>query len=243
MADEQKLSEVRGAVDDFQVNFANLLEAGLFREADVNETGGPAASALRELQNSREAVEAGRVADAEEALMRGRVLVESAVHREGLPWRWIHIYQIHWFGYHVAAMIVVLNAATGWLAPVTSLDLTTWPPFAGAGFADTIWDVPGRAFGFGALGGIARGLYWLHVQVSGRLYRVHFGMSHFAAPWIGSLFGALAYLALSGGLLALGEESPDGAAVWAIVFVAGYSWNTVLGWIAQLGARGDVSGG
>jgi hypothetical protein len=207
--------------DKLEARFRTLIEFGLIGANDQ------ANSVLAPLTAGRKLARSAHVDDAAESLDRAELALQSALYSRSWLWRSWHIHQAGLFVYDVAALIVLLNIASGYFSCI----------------APTLWGwipVPIAAVVAGGLGAILRGLWFLWLQVSKGVFRAQFTLAQLAAPWVGMLFGLFVYLLLKAGLLAVkGGESAkleDSALPLALAFLAGYSWEWILGRIDQIKA-------
>lgn len=201
-----------------------LSEAGLFKHDQ-----GRLDELLTKLDSARTALETGELTKSRTCLLQAATKLDAAVHSRSAFWRLVYVHRFGIFLYLVAIFLFMLNVGSGYFE---------W-------IADEVWGVPTPALGFGAAGAVLRSLYWLYRQVASRVFRYSFALAHTAAPFIGALLGLLTYLLLGAGLLVVeGGHVGDverAAGPYGLCFVAGFSWEWILGWVQGFVTRGRKS--
>lgn len=208
-------------INDDDILLRVAIEAGVF---DMQE----GAKAAEHIKEAHESALRGDEALANEQLTKAEITLHEVIYKKSMWWRMINYHQLHILAYHLAILALLLNVGSGWLTEA----------------ADIFWTVPAAAFGLGALGSTLRGLYYLHLQVAKRIYRVGFLVSHLAAPWIGGLFGLFVFLLLEAGVLAMqGGPVPTQAPFspsplsYALAFLAGFKWEWLLNRLESIGSK------
>ena len=213
-------TEIRSEADDIQDVMRVLSEAGLFKGDQERRD-----LALKSLNASRSALAQDDNVGARAAMLMAATTIDDAVHSKSWLWRIIFIHRIGLFLYLTTFLILLLNVGAGYFCNI----------------ADDFWGVPISALGFGAIGAILRSLYWLHRQVGRRIFRFQFALAHLASPFIGGLLGAFAWLLSHARLLTpttpSGETLTVTTAGLALTFLAGFSWEWLLGWVQQFVRR------
>ena len=94
------------------------------------------------------------------------------------------------------------------------------------------FDVPVSKAGYGVLGGVLRGMYWLYQKVQRGEFRVQFVWPYLACPWTGGHIGVLAFAVFASGAAILGNmsasgtdvEGPNTLGLALVAMLAGFSW-------------------
>jgi hypothetical protein len=209
------MTEVRNRIGTFEDLLRIAVEkAGLGRDGKQHEH-----RAFVFLNDSRIHYRSGNLEAANDLVNRGEALVHDYLHGHGPVWRLVNVHQFHLYLFYVAMLVLTVG-----------LGLNDVP-------GGRVWIVPFAAFGFGALGAILRGLYHMHRQVSRGVYREQFLLAHLCAPLVGALFGAFTYLLLAAGVLTFeGGREVDvsgSASPYALIFLAGFSWEWFSRWLEQ----------
>ncbi len=175
------------------------------------------------IRQARDLVEAKELARAAEELTRAEVVLERELYARSRFWRFVRVHQGPVVLYYLLCL-----AALGYLGLARAVK-------PGA----ALWGVPVSILVLASAGAVLRGLYWLQVQVSKRIFRVQFVLSHLAAPWIGVLLGVGAYLLAKAGLLTLeggaaagqshGAAANESTLLALAAFVAGWNWTWLIG--------------
>jgi hypothetical protein len=244
--------QLKLGADQLETTLLTLIEHGL--GDGVNGAGSRALElALAEIRKTRENADTNQPLGAEH-LARAHLAVHAVIEQLPRWWRWSQ--PGPWLlAYLLLVAFLVLNLATGWR-----------PRFAAGWFpelAESIWDVPTAALGWGALGSTLSSLYWLTRQLARRIFRPSFAYHHAAAPLIGALFGGFIYLLFQAGMVALQTGAVDEGtgplsetsaaaplpyAMAALAFLAGFKWEIVLAWVRNFrlgnaGGDGPTPGG
>lgn len=198
-------------------------EAGVFQGSASKS----AKDILNRVKNARLAAEEGKFAEAHELVSLGFTELHSAVQARGFWWRLVHIHAVPVYAYYLVFLVGLMLIGL-WVDQAT-----------------TLWGVPIVVVVFGTLGGVLRGLWWIYKKVQSRTLRPQFTMVYIAGPWLGGLLGMFAWVLVKGGLLFLagpgGDDASDGQditttteGVNAVAFLAGYSWEWVVGRVREL---------
>jgi hypothetical protein len=218
---DNDVSSVIAWADRVESRFRVLIEFGLF---DDNSHG---ATVLTAVKDARRLARAAKVDRAAAKLGHAELAIQKALYAKSWIWRSWYIHQGGIFIYHFVVMLVLLNIASGYIRIVAQF---LWPQIP----------VPMAALAAGGLGASLRGMWYLWLQVSKGIFRAQFTIAHLAAPWIGMMFGLFTFLLLKAGLLAIkgGEAAQleSSALPLALAFLAGYSWEWILGRIDQIRA-------
>lgn len=191
-------------------------EAGLFTSPDT-----AAAEVLRHIAAARAALANGRLCDAARSLLDGELCLDSMIRAQGIVWRLRFVVQLPLFIFYLTTITLAVAVA------------------ATAGDSG-VWGVPAWAMSLGATGAVLRGLWFLHYHVSRRSFRAPWLLAHLSAPVVGALLGLLAYLLLMAGLLSVGggrARDVDLTLPRVVTFLAGYSWEWLLGVVDRLVGR------
>ena len=219
-------ADVVGHADELEALVRVLSEAGLFKRQSPQLR-----NVLDGLDRGRRAAAKSELLAAKSALLEASTTLDEAVHAHYWWWRLIYIHRGFLFLYLVAFLLLVLNVASGYLDWV----------------AVKFWQVPTAALVFGAAGAILRSLYFLYQQVARRIFRAQFALAHLVSPLIGALLGMFTFLLVKGGLLVLQEGQTgnleDATGPMALCFLAGFSWEWLLGWIKDFVERGRQATG
>ena len=99
--------------------------------------------------------------------------------------------------------------------------------------------MPLAAVVYSFMGGVLRGLWYLYKKVEKKHFRLQFTMPYIVGPWIAALLGILVWLLIKAGLILLagGESTPQPLAVYALVFVGGFSWEWVMDMVALVKSK------
>jgi hypothetical protein len=276
-----------GRIDKFEDSFRALAEAGLFASERPAQSAAPrrpprlrptplerlAAAAVRaflarrpreplaptlvppapepprtsseriaaSIRQARDLVEAKQLARAAEELTRAEIALERELYLRSRLWRFVRVHQGPVVLYYLLCLAALAVLGLGRVVKPTA----------------TLWGVPASILVLASAGAVLRGLYWLQVQVSRRVYRVQFMIAHFAAPWIGVLLGVGAYLLTRAGLLTVEGSAPaaapaaghEGTLLALAAFLAGWNWTWLIGRLnlgrasASAASEGGATGG
>lgn len=223
LKDQQETVERRAEKLDTAVIYRS--EAGAFEGKPPREPE----NILKRVKDARSAASNGEIAEAHKQISLGFTELHAAVRSKSWWWRFVHIHAVPLFVYYLAFLVGLMLVGL-------------W-----ADHALTIWGVPIIIVVFGTLGGVLRGLWWIYKKVQTRTLRTQFTMVYIAGPWLGGLLGMFAWVLIKGGLLFLsgpGGEAGNGTGTEttvtttpegmnAVAFLAGYSWEWVVGRVQQ----------
>lgn len=172
------------------------------------------------IRQARDLVDAKQLARAAEELTRAEVVLERELYARSRLWRFVRVHQGPVVLYYLLCLAALAVLGLGPIACANA----------------NLWGVPVSILVLASAGAVLRGLYWLQVQVSKRVFRAQFVLSHFAAPWIGVLLGVGAYLLAKAGLLTVeGAASSGHGAVTQnsilldlTAFITGWNWKALL---------------
>lgn len=211
-----ELSERAQDLEDF---LRICIEFGLF-----SDESGLSDAIIQKIEEARTKTADGALAAAATTLSQGERDLHAALERRSSLWRAVHLYQLPVGFYYLVTFAVLLSLGL-------AIDESASVRLLG---------VPVGVAVAGALGAVLRGIWWLYRQVARRLYRPHFVLAHLLAPFIGALFGLLAFLLLQAGVLSLGASDDakldEAALPRAVAFFAGFSWEWMVGKLDQLRA-------
>jgi hypothetical protein len=144
----------------------------------------------------------------------------KAVNSAPKSWRFLNIYAIHIWIYLIAFLCLLfifyyeldssLSTKFGFLgANLTAIYVIAW----------------------GVIGGILRGLWWLWHNVNKRQYRKVWIIWFISTPFLGGILGAIAYLLIFAGLMAVSEDKnkiPNSMLVIVTAALAGFNWEWIV---------------
>ena len=219
-----KPEQAEDAIREIRDIFEPMIEAGAFvGYQDVADEIAILLGTAGRLVEDKALPEATAVWLIAEALLNDRV------RRKSWRWRVWHLHALPLFLYHIACIVGVI---------------LLWKPLS----SSNLFLVPISSFLLGVLGSELRGIYWLQVQVSKRIFRPTSVLAHIASPFIGALLALIAYLLTKLGVFALlaaekaAPQTQEDLVPLTVAFLSGFKWEWVLMKLQQLFTGGGSPG-
>lgn len=236
-AELTKLSaaDVLAITEGVEESFRSLLEKGLFDDCDS-----AAKDVIQSLTEAFTALESGDAVTGNRHMLQADHVIHQVLYNRTWWWRFHNRFQPLIVLYNLL-ILAQLFYAGGWEHdPATTPKWLLLPV--------EIWGIPIEVLAFGAVGAILRVLYWMHRKVAAGEFRPRIQLGYFLAPWIGALFGALVYAIVKAGLWTFqGEAAEDaGLKLWAVLALAalaGFSWEWITEWMANVMSKIAQRGG
>lgn len=206
---------LRARLEKLEDDLRVASEAGLFGEGNWPRC------IIEHATGARSSLATGQLPHAAQSVLEAELLLDASVRARGIGWRLRFVVQLPLFTFYLStiALAVAVSASAGDVA---------------------IWGVPVWAMCLGSIGAVLRGLWFLHYHVSRRSFRAPWLLAHLSAPIVGALLGLLAYLLLMAGLLSIAggrARDVDLTLPRVVTFLAGYSWEWLLGVVDRLVGR------
>ena len=209
MSQEQKACQ--RLAEDLETMIAYRAESGLF----LGDDAGVPKKLLASVADAR-AKCTDDVIEARRMLGDAYIDLQNLVAQKGAGWRFYNVSGGVVYIYYTALLAIFLETTIFYEFVISTAHVGVIPLEAGI---------------YGMLGGILRGLWWLHKKVEAKSFRRQFLMPFIAGPWLALLLGMFAWALVKAGLLVTGDGAvnpEDAAGTIALIILAGFSWEWVM---------------
>jgi hypothetical protein len=218
---DKDLDDIQNSLDLYSNILVNAEDNGLFFEGNSGEYD-KLKECLREIRKSIEATPPNKI-DAFDRLLDFPKIMNLAERKRGLWWRLNHGFAIFEWIYLTASPFALWYVFVPLFSIISSLKLTN----------ATFW---------GGLGGIVQGYYWLWQNVSDKFFRSYWWFWVLSLPIGGAIFGGMAYLLLSGGVVSATTGTLNENAAVFFAALAGFTWKDFVGLIGNLWSQVKTKG-
>lgn len=211
MPSESSKKEIQDGINDVDEFLIASSENGLFEGQEEQ---------FQTLQRKLEVVRANLETDDPNIPHCHRILSEikeehsHLVNSRPLRWRYRYVYGLYFWVYLIAIIGFVFLFYQFGIDKKLSNDLS----FSDIGINASAW---------GVIGGCTRGIWWLWHNVNRSYLRKSWTMWFFSTPFIGGIFGAVAFLLSQAGVIVIsGNENSivSPIVIYVFGFLAGFNW-------------------
>jgi len=208
---------------DDEVRIAS--ESGLFTEQHARVI-----QILDKIQSARDNFSSNNLNAAMREIGEGEALFDQTIQTRGWWWRFRFLYNFPLLLYYIGVLFLLF---------------IVWYNNCHSCQDQILFYVPMWSIVLGALGAVLRGLWFLYFHVSRKQFRSHWAIAHLLAPPVGGILGLLAYLLLHAGFVSISGTAVSGSETkftdtrlpMAVAFLAGYSWEWILGLVGRVTGR------